>query len=74
MERTNLKVFRIKKKMSQAKFAKELGYSRNHYARIENGSHEAPLKLLVALSKKYGMTLDEARELTKTDNERSVED
>lgn len=74
MERTNLKVFRIRKKMSQAKFAKELGYSRNHYARIENGSHEVHLKLLVTLSEKYGMTLDEARELTKIDEDRSGED
>lgn len=74
MERTNLKIFRIRKKMSQAKFADELGYSRNHYARIESGLHEVPLKLLVALSEKYGMTLDEARALTKNDEDRSVED
>lgn len=65
MEREDLRLFRIKKKMSQEKFAKELGYCRNHYARIEKGINEVPLKLLVALSEKYGMTLDEARELTK---------
>lgn len=69
MERTNLKLFRIKKKMTQAELAKEIGYSRNHYARIENGTKEVPLKLLVALSEKYGMTLDEARELTKEDKD-----
>lgn len=69
MERMNLKLFRIRKKLTQEEFAKVLGYSRNHYARIESGTNEAPLKLLVALSEKYGMTLDEARELVKSDND-----
>lgn len=72
MERTNLKLFRVKEKMSQEEFAKQLGYSRMHYANIENGKRQVPLKMLTALSEWYGMTLDEARELTKTDKEREA--
>lgn len=71
MERTTLKLFRIKEKMTQAEMAKELGYSRMQYARIENGKQKIPLRMLVALSHFCGMTLDDARELTKSDSERN---
>lgn len=68
MERTELKLFRISNNLTQEKFAKKLGYSRMHYARVENGQQEVPLKMLVALSKFSGKTIDEMRELTKVDS------
>ena len=69
MERTQLKLYRLQQKMSQAEFAKQLGYSRGQYARIENGVKEVQLKMLVALAEFSGRTLDEVRKLTKVDNE-----
>lgn len=65
MERTELKLYRLRQKLSQAEFAKKLGYSRAQYARVENGEQEAQLKMLVALSEFSGKTLDEVRELVK---------
>lgn len=35
--RTNLKIFRIKKQMTQSAISEKLGYSRATYAAIENG-------------------------------------
>ena len=67
--RKALQIFRIKRDLTQAEFAKELGYSRNQYLRIESGEQKVTLNFLNALCKTYGMTLEEAKELTKCDGE-----
>ena len=67
--RTALRLLRIKHGFSQDKMALRLGYSRNQYARVENGEQEPTLKFLVALSNAFGMSLGEAREVTKRDDE-----
>lgn len=63
--RMKLKLFRIKKRLSQDKFAEKLGYSRNHYARLESGEQPITLKFLEAFVAAFGGTLEEAKELTE---------
>lgn len=70
MQRTELKLLRIKHGFSQNKMAEHLGYSRNQYARIENGEQEVTLRFLSALCAAFGKSLEEAKELTKRDKER----
>lgn len=72
MHRTDLKLLRIRNGFSQEKMSLRLGYSRNQYARIENGEQEVSLKFLVALSNAFGMSLEEAKELAKRDKERKA--
>lgn len=67
--RTKLKQFRGGKLLTQEQVAKKLGYNRAHYARFENGTAEITLRFLEALTKAFGITFDEAKELTKRDNE-----
>lgn len=69
MQRTTLKLLRIKHGFSQEKMALRLGYSRNQYQRIEGGEQEVSLKFIVALSTAFGLSLEEAKELTKRDKE-----
>ena len=70
MERTRLKQYRVGKKMTQAEFAKTLGYSRGQYARIENGEQDVTINFLQALEQAFGIGIIKAKELTKRDNER----
>ena len=74
MQRTQLKLLRIKHGFSQEKMAVRLGYSRNHYAGIENGKHETTLKFIEALCSAFGLSLAEAVEVTKRDNEQKESD
>ena len=67
--RTALRLLRIKHGFTQDEMAVRLGYSRNQYARVEKGEQEPTLKFLVALSNAFGMSLGEAREVTKRDDE-----
>lgn len=71
--RTALKLLRVKHGFTQDEMALRLGYSRNQYQRIENGAKGVSLKFLVALSTAFGMSLDEAKELTKRDDSKQEE-
>lgn len=71
--RTALKLFRVKKGLTQDEMSVRLKYSRNQYQRIENGVQGVSLKFLVALCDAFGMSLDEAKELTKRDNSKKAE-
>ncbi len=73
MQRTQLKLLRIKHGFSQEKMAVRLGYSRNQYQRIENGEQGVTLKFIVALSNAFGLSLDEAKELTTRDKDKQTE-
>ena len=68
MERTALKLFRIRKGLTQVEMAAKLNYSRNQYQRVETGEWHPTLRFLAALSETFGMSLDEAKELTKLEN------
>lgn len=70
MERQGLRILRVKKRLSQAQMAEKLGYSRGHYARFENGDADMTLRFLQALENAFGLTFEEAKELTKLDNEK----
>jgi transcriptional regulator with XRE-family HTH domain len=48
--------------------AAKLGFSRQHYARIENGTQEVSIRFLVKLGEVFGIDLDKARELTKIES------
>ena len=63
--RMKLKLFRIKKRLSQDKFAEKLGYSRGQYRLIESGEQPISPKFLVAFVEVFGGTLEEAKELTE---------
>lgn len=67
--RTKLKQFRSSRLLSQEQISKQLGYTRAHYARFENGAAEITLRFLEALTKAFNITFDEAKDLTKRDNE-----
>lgn len=70
MQRTELKLLRIKNGLTQDKMALRLGYSRNHYATIENGKREPTLKFIEAVRNCFGFTLSEAMEVMKRDEKR----
>lgn len=65
--RTALKLERVKHGLTQEQAGAKLGYSRNHYAKIENGTQEITYKFLRAVCEVYEKTLEEAKELTKRD-------
>lgn len=67
--RMKLRIFRIKHNLTQEGMAKRLCFSRNQYARVENGEQEPSIRFLVNLSEAFGISLDEAKELTKRDGE-----
>lgn len=67
--RMSLKLFRIGRKLSQDGIAEKLGYSRNQYQRIENGVQDVTLNFLSALCTAFGISLEEAKELTKREGE-----
>ncbi len=69
MSRTELKLFRIKKKLSQEQIAEKLGYSRGQYARFESGDADMTLRFLQALETAFGLSYEEAKALTKRDKE-----
>lgn len=53
--RENLKDFRLQKRMSQAVFAKEIGYSREMYRRVESGESDGSFDLWSALQIRFGV-------------------
>ena len=63
MERTELKLFRIRQKLTQEQIAEKLGYSRGHYARFENGEADTTLRFLQALQTAFNITFTEAQTL-----------
>ena len=68
-KRKNLKLFRIDKELSQQQIAEKLGYSRGQYARFENGEQDVTLRFLEALTTAFGISLKEAKAVTKRENE-----
>ena len=68
-ERTELKLFRIRKKLTQDQIAEKLGYSRGQYARFENGDADTTLRFLQALEKAFDIPFVEAQRITLRDNE-----
>ena len=60
--RMALKLFRIERHLSQEKMAELLGFSRNHYAKVESGDQtNVSLKFLEALEKAKELTAIEKK-------------
>lgn len=66
--RTALKIFRVQHNLSQDGMAQKLGFSRQHYARIENGEQDVSLRFLVKLGEVFGIELEKAKELTRVES------
>lgn len=65
--RTNLKVFRIKKQMSQTEISARLGYSRATYAAIENGVRNGRHTFWQDFQAAFNVTDSEMWELMKNE-------
>lgn len=63
--RENLRLLRLRNKLTQEQMAKALGFSRNHYQRVEAGDLGVSLRFLDALCARFNLTLEQAKELTK---------
>lgn len=72
MKRTDLKLFRIRHGLTQEQMAEKLGYSRGCYIRVESGKLSISLRFLTALSTEFGISIDEAREITLTDDDKKT--
>ena len=68
-KRINLKLFRVKLGLSQEEMADSLGYSRNHYARIENGESGYSVRFMNTLQEKHNLFDAEVKELLKKEGE-----
>lgn len=66
--REKLIVFRVSHNLTQAGMAEKLGFSRQHYARIESGTQDVSIRFLVKLGEVFKMSIDKARELTKIES------
>lgn len=66
--RKNLIIFRVQRDLTQTDMAEKLGFSRQHYSRVENGKQDVSLRFLVKLCEVFGITLDKAEELTKVES------
>lgn len=68
-KRTELKVFRVKLGLSQEKLAAEVGYTREHYRRIEQGVYEPTLRFIEAFKSRFNLTHEQAVKLLRKDGE-----
>lgn len=67
-KRTNLKVFRVRKNLTQAQIAEIIGVDRQVFAAVESGRCEGRLSFWEALQKTFKLSPDEIWSLMKTDN------
>lgn len=67
--RKKLKLFRIERELTQAEMAKELGYSREHYRRVEAGTQNYTRQFEEALQKRFGITHEKATDILKMKGE-----
>lgn len=69
MARTNLKIFRVKKQMTQEEFSKRIGYRRQTYAAIENGKRDGRQTFWKDLQNAFNIPDGEIWELMKIDKD-----
>lgn len=69
MERTALKVFRVKHKMSQEEFADKIGVVRSTYQSIESGARNGRKSFWDKLQKAFNVDNSDMWELMKRDEE-----
>lgn len=52
-KRKNLKLFRVKKDLTQEELAKKLGVSVSHYGAVERGTYDPSYKMMANFFKLY---------------------
>lgn len=67
--RTNLKIFRIRQKLSQAEMAEKIGCRRSTYSAIEQGTRNGRLSFWDALKTAFDLPDTEIGGLMKNDEE-----
>jgi DNA-binding XRE family transcriptional regulator len=67
MPRTNLKVFRVKKHLTQTEMAEKIGYLRQTYAAIENGKRDGRQAFWCDLQKAFNLSDGDVWALMKND-------
>lgn len=65
--RINLKVFRVKNKLTQAEIAEKVGVSRQVYANIEKGRNGGSTEFWGNLQRAFGIADEEMYSLMKLD-------
>lgn len=65
--RTNLKVFRIQKHLSQEEMSERIGFSRGAYSAIESGKREGRHSFWMALQKAFDIPDAEMWNLKKNE-------
>lgn len=70
MVRENLKDLRLKQRMSQEEFAKEIGYSRVMYQQVENGVRDGTPAFWNAVQKRFNIPDCDMWALTKKEEKR----
>ena len=58
--RQRLYLFRCEKRLTQEQFAEAIGFRRDTYSKIENGSREPSLRFCKGIAEAFGMSLDDA--------------
>lgn len=69
MSRTNLKVFRVSNRLTQAEFAARCGIGREAYLRVENGTSNGLPRFWENLRVAFDLRESELKELKKRDEE-----
>lgn len=69
MERLNLKVFRVKNKLTQVEMAEKLKISKATYIAIEKGQRDCTLKFFNGLQREFNIDDADMWELTKKEGE-----
>ena len=67
--RTNLKLFRVRLKLTQAQIAEKIGVRRSTYAAIENGDRDGSMRFWNGLKTAFELSDSEYVELMKRDEE-----
>ena len=69
MERTELKLFRIRQGLSQEGMAKRIGYNRNTYAAIERGERDGRPRFWERIRTEFDLRESELKELKRKNDE-----
>lgn len=67
--RTNLKVFRVRQKLSQAEMAEKIGCRRSNYSAVENGTRNGSVKFWNALQTAFNVPDTEIGGLMRVDED-----
>lgn len=72
--RLKMKLFRVKKKLSQVEFAKKIGCSSNHYAKFERGDVDGSVKFIRAIQTAFDIPNADIMELIENEQDETKND